>query len=409
MRDHLQRFMQKEASAGIVLMFVTVLALFCSNSFLSPWYQSFLHLHVGVYLGSLSLDKSLYHWVNDGLMAVFFFLIGLEVKREMLEGQLSSLRQVTLPAIAAIGGMLVPALVYVFFTAADAVAVKGWAIPCATDIAFALGVLSLLGSRVPASLKIFLMALAIVDDLGAVVIIALFYTQDLSILSIVIASVCLVVLIGMNVFGVINKTAYILVGLALWLSVMQSGVHATLAGIALAFTVPMRVNHQDKQSYSLLKEFEHGLHAWVAFLILPVFAFVNAGVNVQNISLAQMTMGVPMGIALGLFVGKQLGVFGFSFLAIKSGMASLPEGSRWGQLYGVSVLTGIGFTMSLFITSLAFESDALFQFTDKLAVLIGSFVSAVIGCLILWYASKKNNQAYSLMSTQSRNFRFCPR
>jgi NhaA family Na+:H+ antiporter len=263
------------------------------------------------------------------------------------------------------------------------VAVNGWAIPTATDIAFALGILSLLGKRVPVSLKIFLMALAIIDDLGAIVIIAIFYTTELSTLSIVIALISLIVLVILNILGVSKKAAYFIVGTILWTSVLKSGVHATLAGIALAFTIPLNAKDENKNPFSPLKEIEHNLHFWVAFFILPLFAFVNAGVNITEISLSQMSGTVPLGIMLGLFFGKQIGVFGFSYVAIKCNLAKLPEGSNWMQLYGVSILTGIGFTMSLFIVSLAFEDDSAFQYTDKLAILIGSFMSGIMGYLIL--------------------------
>ncbi len=379
----LDDFIQKESASGILLIIATLLALLFNNTFMSPLYESFLHIPVEIRVGALHLDKSLYHWVNDGLMAIFFLLIGLEVKREVLEGHLSSIRQAALPIFAAIGGMLVPALVYLAFNLGDENAVKGWAIPTATDIAFALGILSLLGSRVPVSIKIFLMALAIIDDLGAIVIIALFYTTDLSTLSISVAFAALGVLILLNLFGVSKKAAYFIVGAVLWVSVLKSGVHATLAGVALAFTIPLKARAETGETFSPLKEVEHNLHFWVAFFILPIFAFVNAGVDVTSISLEQMTGTVPMGIMLGLFIGKQLGVFGFSWLAIKLGMASLPQNCSWTQLYGVSVLTGIGFTMSLFITSLAFVDESLYHYTDKLAILIGSLFSGVLGYLVL--------------------------
>jgi len=379
----LEEFIQKESSSGILLIFATVLALLFSNTFLSPLYQSFLHIPVEIRLGSLYLDKSLYHWVNDGLMAIFFLLVGLEVKREALAGHLSSMRQIALPAFAAVGGMLVPALIYLAFNANNPVAINGWAIPTATDIAFALGILSLLGKRVPVSLKIFLMALAIIDDLGAIVIIAVFYTTDLSTLSIVVALLSLVCLIALNLFGVTKKAAYFVIGTILWISVLKSGVHATLAGVALAFTIPLNGTDEHGRSFSPLKDIEHSLHSWVAFFILPLFAFVNAGVDITQISVSQMTGSVPLGIMFGLFVGKQLGVFGFSWLAIKLKLAQLPEGSNWKQLYGVSVLTGIGFTMSLFIVSLAFDDDTVFQYTDKLAILVGSFLSGIVGYLVL--------------------------
>jgi len=379
----ISEFIQKESASGILLMLTTVLALILSNTFLSPFYQSFLHIPVEVRFGELHLAKSLYHWINDGLMAIFFLLIGLEVKREALEGELSSLSQIALPGIAAIGGMAVPAAVYLVFNYNDPVAITGWAIPTATDIAFALGILSLLGKRVPTSLKIFLMALAIIDDLGAIVVIAIFYTVELSTLSLSIAAGSLLVLIALNLAGVTKKAAYFIVGWVLWVSVLKSGVHATLAGVALAFTIPLNATDENKQPISPLKDIEHGLHFWVAIFILPLFAFVNAGVKVGDISISQMTDALPLGILLGLFVGKQVGVFGFSWLAIKLKLASIPKGASWAQLYGVSVLTGIGFTMSLFITSLAFESNNTFQYTDKLAILIGSLLSGVLGYLVL--------------------------
>jgi len=379
----IEAFIQKEASSGILLIIATLLALVLSNSMLGPYYEYLLHIPVEIRIGSLHLDKSLHHWVNDGLMALFFLLIGLEVKREVLEGHLSSLSQISLPAFAAFGGMAVPAAVYLFLNSSDPVASQGWAIPTATDIAFALGILSLLGSRVPVSLKIFLMALAIVDDLGAIVIIALFYSSDLSVVSITVAGISLCALMVMNYMGVMKKGAYFIIGLILWVSVLKSGVHATLAGVALAFTIPIIGKNEDGNKCSPLKDIEHGLHYWVAFLILPLFAFVNAGVSFVDISWQQMGDTVPLGIMLGLFLGKQVGVFGFSWLVIRLGLAKLPSGSNWVQLYGVSVLTGIGFTMSLFITSLAFESDDIFQYTDKLAILLASFVSGLIGFGIL--------------------------
>jgi NhaA family Na+:H+ antiporter len=379
----IEEFIQKESASGILLIFATILALILSNSAMSAMYESFLHIPVEIRVGALYLDKSLYHWVNDGLMAIFFLLIGLEVKREVLEGELSSLRQAALPGFAAAGGMLVPAAIYLALNQNDSIAVNGWAVPTATDIAFALGILSLLGNRVPVSLKIFLMALAIIDDLGAIIIIALLYTADLSMLSVVIAAIAITVLIALNRFGVSKQAAYFIVGAVLWVSVLKSGVHATLAGVILAFTIPLNAKDENNESFSPAKEIEHNLHFWVAFFILPLFAFVNAGVNITQISFDQMAGSVPMGIILGLFVGKQLGVFGFSWLAIKLKLAELPKGSNWMQLYGVSILTGIGFTMSLFISSLAFEDDTVFQYTDKLAILIGSFLSGVIGYVVL--------------------------
>ncbi len=388
----LDQFIKKESSSGILLIIATFLALALSNSALGGLYQAFLHLPVEIRIGALHLDKSLYHWVNDGLMAIFFLLIGLEVKREILEGHLSSVRQVVLPAVAAVGGMVVPALVYLAFNQNNPTAINGWAIPTATDIAFALGILSLLGNRVPVSLKIFLMALAIIDDLGAIVIIALFYTTELSTLSLFVAGGSLLTLVIMNLSGASKKAAFFIVGAILWFSVLKSGVHATLAGVALAFTIPINAKDEHNQPVSPLKDVEHSLHFWSGFFILPLFAFVNAGVNVTQISLDQMSGSVPLGIMLGLFLGKQVGVFGFSWLAIKLKIAELPQDSNWLQLYGVSVLTGIGFTMSLFIVSLAFEDSSQFQYTDKLAILLGSLASGLLGYWVLSLHKKPSDE-----------------
>lgn len=381
--NFIEEFIKKESSAGVLLIIVTVLALLLKNSMFSEYYAAFLRTPVEVRFADLHIAKPLLLWINDGLMAIFFLLIGLEVKREFLEGQLSTPSQVALPGIAAIGGMAVPAVFYTFINIGDETAMRGWAIPTATDIAFALGVLALLGKRVPLSLKVFLMALAIIDDLGAIVIIALFYTVELSTLSITIAATSLAILVIMNRLGVTKKAAYIIVGVILWVSVLKSGVHATLAGVALAFTIPLNSKTAEGGNFSLSKEIEHDLHYWVAFFILPLFAFVNAGVDLRNVSLEQMTTGVPLGIMAGLFLGKQIGVFGFSWVAIKLGIAKMPNNSSWLQLYGVSVLTGIGFTMSLFVNSLAFTDGNLYQQADKLAVLVASFTAGIVGYLIL--------------------------
>ncbi len=389
MTPFLKEFIQKESSAGILLIFVTILALFLQNSFFTDFYTTFLHTHVEIRFGDFQIAKPLLLWVNDGLMAVFFFLIGLEVKREVMEGHLSSLKQIALPGIAALGGMLVPALVFIAFNKSESFAMNGWAIPTATDIAFALGILSLLGPRVPVSLKIFLMALAILDDLGAIVIIALFYTSELSTLSMTVAGVSLVLLFIMNRMDVAIKSAYILVGIILWVSVLKSGVHATLAGVALAFMIPLTSKDKKGNSFSMSKEMEHDLHYWVAFMILPLFAFVNAGIDLKGISPQEMTGSVPMGIMLGLFIGKQVGVFGFSWLAIKMGIASLPKESNWTLLYGVSVLTGIGFTMSLFVDTLAYNDTKIYYYADKLAILLGSLFSGLLGFFILKMATKR--------------------
>jgi len=383
MKQKVSKFLQSESVGGVLLIFTTIFALLLVNSPFEGVYHWFLHLHLGVRVGDLFLDKTLLHWINDGLMAIFFLVVGLEVKREIIDGHLSSLKEVALPAIGAIGGMVIPASIYIFFNISDEIAIEGWAIPTATDIAFALGILSLLGKRVPLSLKIFLMALAIIDDLGAIVVIALFYTNEISILSSYIALGSFITLMLFNYLGYSRKSLYFMVGLILWISVLKSGVHATLAGVALAFTIPFSaIDEKGEKSYPI-QEIEEGLHPWVTFFILPIFAFVNAGVDLRSIEISQMANPVPLGIMLGLFLGKQIGVFGFSFIAIKLKIASLPRGSSWFMLYGVSILTGIGFTMSLFIDSLAFADDTLFLYTDKLAILLGTSLSATIGYIVL--------------------------
>lgn len=390
--NFIEEFIKKESSSGILLIFATLMALTLKNSMFSEYYSAFLATPVEVRFADLHIAKPLLLWINDGLMAIFFMLIGLEVKREFIEGQLSTPAQVALPGLAAVGGMVVPALIYVYINIDDPTAMRGWAIPTATDIAFALGILSMLGKRVPLSLKVFLMALAIIDDLGAIVIIALFYTVELSTLSIVISGMALATLMIMNFFGVNKRAAYIIVGVILWVSVLKSGVHATLAGVALAFTIPLKGKDAEGNDYSMSKSLEHDLHYWVAFFILPMFAFVNAGVDLRDVSFDAMFTGVPLGIMAGLFIGKQLGVFGFSWMAIKLGLAKLPENGTWLQLYGVSVLTGIGFTMSLFVDSLAFTDGNLYQQADKLAVLVASFTAGIIGYLILSSAKPSEQQ-----------------
>lgn len=387
----LQDFIKKESAAGILLIIATILALLLENSFMSTFYTSFLHTPVEIRFGELQIAKPLLLWVNDGLMAIFFLLIGLEIKREVREGHLSSLSQITLPGIAAIGGMVVPALIFLAFNRGEDFSMNGWAIPTATDIAFALGILSLLGKRVPISLKVFLMALAIIDDLGAILIIAFFYTSELSTTSITIAAIALFILFIMNRMHVAIKSAYIVVGIILWVSVLKSGVHATLAGVALAFMIPLSSQDKEGNDFSMAKEIESDLHSWVAFMILPLFAFVNAGVDLKGISIEEMAGPVPLGIMLGLFIGKQVGVFGFSWLAIKMGLASLPQGSNWTLMYGVSVLTGIGFTMSLFVDTLAYNDTQIYHYADKLAILLGSFLSATVGYLILYIKTSKGS------------------
>ncbi|MDH5486678.1 MAG: Na+/H+ antiporter NhaA [Gammaproteobacteria bacterium] len=381
-------FLRLESAGGILLVAAAAVAMLLANSPIAALYDGFLATPVEIRIGDFQIAKPLLLWINDGLMAVFFLLIGLELKREMLEGRLSSYKQVMLPAIAAVGGMVVPAAVYYFLNRDDAVALQGWAIPTATDIAFALGVLSLLGNRVPASLKLFLVTLAILDDVGAIVIIALFYTSDLSGVSLTWAAVALLALFALNRRGVVHLAAYVLVGIVLWVSVLKSGVHATLAGVALAFAIPLRTG--DRSIKAPLLQLEHSLHPWVAYGILPLFAFANSGVSLAGMSLAQALAPVPLGIALGLFLGKQLGVFVFSWITIKLRIAKLPEGANWWQLYGVAVLCGIGFTMSLFIGSLAFDQTASdYSTVDRLGILMGSVVSAIAGYLILRFTPRR--------------------
>jgi len=374
-----------EAAGGVLLMLAAAAALLLDNSPLYWLYDAILATPVVAQVGTLAIDKPLLLWINDGLMAVFFFLIGLEIKRELLEGRLSTWNQAALPALAALGGMVVPALIYVGFNHGDPAALNGWAIPAATDIAFALGVMALLGSRVPVALKIFLLALAILDDLGAIVIIAIFYTADLSLTSLAIAGICTAVLIGLNLAGVRRIAPYVLVGLVMWVCVLKSGVHATLAGVIIALTIPLRV--PDSAASAPLHRLEAELHPWVAFLVMPVFAFANAGVALGGLSLADLLAPIPLGIALGLFLGKQLGVFGFAWLAARAGICRLPDGVNWLQIYGTSLLAGIGFTMSLFIGTLAFPSPDQAA-AVRLGVLSGSTLSALAGYLVLRFAAQ---------------------
>lgn len=387
LRSTLTRFFQLEAASGLLLIAAAVLALIINNSPLTGLYNSFLDTPVVAQVGALQIAKPLLLWINDGLMALFFLIIGLEVKREVLEGQLSSVSQVALPGAAAIGGMVVPALIFWALNKDNPAALGGWAIPMATDIAFALGVLALLGKRVPVSLKLFLMTLAIIDDLGAIVVIALFYSGAISSLALMLAGACLLALIAMNRLGVVKLAPYLVVGAILWVCVLKSGVHATLAGVTLAFCIPLRTrNAEPSPSRSL----EHALHPWVAYAILPLFAFANAGVPLAGVTLENFTHHVPLGIASGLLVGKTLGVFGLTWLAIKTGLAALPEGANWRQLLGVSILCGIGFTMSLFVGSLAYvPGQSPFAGEDRMGILTGSILAAFIGYAVTSMASRK--------------------
>ena len=390
------RFFQLESAGGLLLMAAAALAMIIANSPLSPIYNYLIEVPFTIGLGSAGLSKPLLLWINDGLMAVFFLLVGLELKRELLEGQLSSIKNITLPAVGALGGMLIPAGIYVFFNYDDPNAISGWAIPAATDIAFALGVLSLLGSRVPASLKIFLTSIAIFDDIGAIVIIAVFYTAKISIAALIVAAVCLVLLLVCNRKGVSSLRVYCAIGLVLWVALLKSGVHATLAGVLVAFFIPIK-SDSDRTYYtnkSPLKYLEHELHSPVAFFILPIFAFANSGINLTNMTMDSMLHPVPVGIALGLFMGKQIGVFSFCWLAIKLGLARLPSGMSLLSMYGIALLCGIGFTMSLFIGSLAFEESGVNTlFDERGGIIVGSLVSAVIGYFVLRYSLSKPAQA----------------
>lgn len=383
----IQRFLRQEYAGGVMLVAAAILAMAAENSALKPIYGHFLDIPVEVRVGALSIAKPLLLWINDGLMALFFFVIGLELKREVMAGELSEPSKVILPVIAAVGGMALPAAIYSWINWGDAAAMQGWAIPSATDIAFAVGVLSLLGKRVPNSLKLFLLTLAIADDFGAIVIIALFYTQGLSLLSLGVASAALIVLFILNRRGCMQLAPYLLVGLILWVSVLKSGVHATLAGVLLAMFIPMQSQEGER---SPLEQLEMDLHPVVAFAILPLFAFANSGISFDGFSLSTLLQPVPLGIALGLFLGNQVGVFSFSWLAVRTGLARLPEGVTWLQMYGVAVLCGIGFTMSLFIGSLAFEQGTTgYIVHDRLGIIAGSVASAIIGYFILRLAAKR--------------------
>ncbi|MGV8920778.1 MAG: Na+/H+ antiporter NhaA [Pseudomonas sp.] len=391
LRSTLNRFLQMEAASGLILIAAAALALIINNSPLSWLYNGLLDVPVVAQVGALQIAKPLLLWINDGLMALFFLLIGLEVKREVLEGHLSKPSQIVLPGAAAIGGMVVPALVYWFFNKDHPGALDGWAIPMATDIAFALGVLALLGKRVPVSLKLFLMTLAIIDDLGAIIVIAVFYSSDLSGVSLLMAALCIIALIAMNRLGVIKLGPYLVIGLILWVCVLKSGVHATLAGVVLAFCIPLRTKNAEA---SPLLTLEHALHPWVAFGILPLFAFANAGVPLTGLTLESFTHPVPMGIAAGLLLGKTVGVFGLTWLAVKTSMAALPAGANWWQVLGVSILCGIGFTMSLFVGSLAFVPGVSeFAGEDRMGILTGSILAALIGYAVTAMASGKNKTA----------------
>ena len=379
-------FFQLEAASGLVLLIAAIIALVISNSNFSQLYFSTLEKYIFIGINDFGLKLSVHHWINDLLMAIFFFFVTLEIKREFIHGELSNLKKALLPIIGAIGGMVIPALVYIIINFGNAETLNGWAIPSATDIAFSLGILSLLGSRVPISLKIFLTALAIIDDLGAILIIAFFYSGDLSISYLSLILISYIFLLLLNKFHIKKFLPYLLIGSFMWFFTYKSGIHATIAGVLLASTIPHRIKDKD---FSLLIKLEHAISPYVAFIIMPTFAFANAGVSLEGLSLSSLLLPVPLGILLGLFLGKQLGVMVFSFIAVKTGIAQMPNKSSWSSLYGVSILTGIGFTMSLFVGNLAFIDNTQYIDGVKIGVLAGSLLSTLVGYFILLFTSKK--------------------
>ena len=379
-------FFQLEAASGLVLLIAAIIALIISNSGFSEIYFSTLEQYLFIGINDLGLKLSVHHWINDLLMAIFFFFVTLEIKREFIQGELSNLKKALLPIIGAVGGMVIPALVYIGINFGNTETMNGWAIPSATDIAFSLGILSLLGSRVPVSLKIFLTALAIIDDLGAILIIAFFYSGDLSISYLSLILISYIFLLILNKFGVRKFLPYLIIGAFMWFFTYKSGIHATIAGVLLASTIPHRTKDKD---FSLLIKLEHAISPYVAFIIMPIFAFANAGVSLEGLSLSSLLLPVPLGILLGLFIGKQVGVMIFSYIAVKIGVAQMPDNSSWFSLYGVSVLTGIGFTMSLFVGNLAFTENIQYIDGVKIGVLAGSLLSTLFGYFILIIATKK--------------------
>ena len=379
-------FFKLEAASGLVLLFAAIIALIISNSNLSTLYFSTLNEYLFIGINNFGLKLSVIHWINDGLMAIFFFFVTLEIKREFLQGELSNIKQALLPIIAAVGGMVIPALIYVFINLGDNETLNGWAIPSATDIAFSLGVLSLLGKRVPLSLKVFLTALAIIDDLGAIIIIAIFYSGDLSIKYLSLMLLAFIILLVVNKFDIKKFLPYLIVGLFLWDFTHNSGIHATIAGVLLAIAIPHRKKEKD---FSLLLKVEHAISPYVAFGIMPLFAFANAGVSLEGLSFSSLLDKVPLGILLGLFVGKQLGVFIFSYLSIKLKFAQMPNNANWYNLYGVGILTGIGFTMSLFVGNLAFVENIQYMDGVKIGVLTGSLLSTLFGYFLILLTPNK--------------------
>jgi NhaA family Na+:H+ antiporter len=386
--SRIQEFIRLETSGGVVLMIAAIFAMIIANTPLSATYDLILGTYIKVGIGNFEIAKPAILWINDGLMAIFFFLVGLEIKREVLAGELSSFDKAILPIMAAIGGMAVPGIIYAIVNWGTPENLNGWAIPTATDIAFALGILALIGSRAPIALKIFLLAIAIIDDLGAIVIIAIFYTSELSINALSISMIGFAAAVALNRLGIQRTAPYLLVGIIMWVFVLKSGVHATLAGVLIAFTIPLKAKTEDE---ALLYKMEHGLHPWVAFLILPVFAFANAGVNFTGIGIDDLLQPLTLGIAVGLFLGKQIGIFLATWIGVKSGIARLPENVSWKHVYGVACLTGVGFTMSLFIGSLAFTTaDAMNAV--RLGVVLGSVLSGIIGYLLLKSAAHDSAQ-----------------
>ena len=382
----IQRFLKLESAGGILLLLSAVAAMLLANSPLSEQYNNFLNLPVSIQIGHFVIDKTLIHWINDGFMAVFFILVGMEVKKELFEGSLSSYQQAIFPAIAAIGGMIIPAIVYWFIAKQDPSLVNGWAIPMATDIAFALGIMALLSKQVPLPLKIFLLALAIIDDLGAIVVIALFFSHGLSVQALFFSAIAIIALVLLNRFKVSALCAYMVVGAILWASVLKSGVHATLAGVIIGFCIPLNGKNGEKP----LHDFEHILAPWSSFIILPLFAFANAGVSFEGLNFTMLSSPLLLAIALGLIIGKPVGVFSFSYISVKLGLAKLPNGVNFKQIFAVALLCGIGFTMSMFLASLAFEADAgeTINTLSRLGILLGSTISAVIGYFCLKQTTK---------------------
>ena len=379
-------FFKLEAASGLVLLFAAIIALVVSNSNLSDLYFSTLNKYLFIGINDFGLKLSIIHWINDGLMAIFFFFVTLEIKREFLQGELSNMKQALLPIIAAVGGMLIPALFYIFINWGDSETLNGWAIPSATDIAFSLGVLSLLGKRVPLSLKVFLTALAIIDDLGAILIIAIFYSGDLNIKYLILMAMAFIILLIINKFNIKKFLPYLVIGIFLWDFTHNSGIHATIAGVLLAMTIPHRKKEKD---YSLLIKIEHAISPYVAFGIMPLFAFANAGVSLEGLSFSSLLNKVPLGILMGLFIGKQLGVFVFSYVSIKLKIAQMPNNSNWFNFYGVGILTGIGFTMSLFVGNLAFVENAQYMDGVKIGVLTGSLLSTLTGYFLILLTPNK--------------------